>query len=39
MILVLHDSSKNIIKMGYVENHNYNRIKIFPGPWFPDGGK
>ncbi len=38
-ILVLRDSSGNITKMGYVEGHNYNKIKTFPEPWFPDGGK
>jgi len=29
-ILVKRDSSGNIIKIGYVEGHNYGQIKIFP---------
>jgi Pretoxin HINT domain len=24
---------------GYVVGHDYNVIKTFPGPWYPDGGK
>ena len=23
--------------LGYVENHDYSRIKVFPKPWYPDG--
>ncbi|MDF2648448.1 MAG: Rhs family protein [Paenibacillus sp.] len=25
-------------KLGYVLEHDYSQPKIFPGPWFPDGG-
>lgn len=24
---------------GYVVDHNYNNIKTFPSPWYPDGGR
>ncbi|OOM72486.1 tRNA(Glu)-specific nuclease WapA precursor [Clostridium beijerinckii] len=26
-------------KLGYVTNHDYSKPKLFPSPWFPDGGK
>ena len=26
-------------KLGYVKNHDYTRIRTFPGPWYPEGGK
>ncbi|UNU72750.1 hypothetical protein LU293_06455 [Moraxella nasovis] len=25
-------------RMGYVIDHNYNNIRPFPAPWYPDGG-
>ncbi|CAH8247766.1 HINT domain-containing protein [Paenibacillus melissococcoides] len=25
-------------KLGYVTNHDYSKPKLFPSPWFPDGG-
>jgi uncharacterized protein RhaS with RHS repeats len=25
-------------KLGYVKNHDYSKIKTFPGPWYPEGG-
>jgi RHS repeat-associated protein len=25
-------------KLGYVEDHDYANPKLFPGPWYPDGG-
>jgi hypothetical protein len=24
--------------LGYAENHDYSHIKLFPAPWYPDGG-
>ncbi|MNP13867.1 hypothetical protein D3C76_1061660 [compost metagenome] len=26
-------------KLGYVLNHDYSQPKLFPGPWYPEGGK
>jgi len=26
-------------KLGFVKNHDYSKIKTFPGPWYPEGGK
>ncbi|QFG21462.1 RHS repeat protein [Actinomadura sp. WMMB 499] len=26
-------------KLGYAPGHNYGNIKLFPGPWYPEGGK
>ena len=26
-------------RFGYVSDHNYNAPKLFPAPWYPDGGK
>lgn len=26
-------------KFGYVTRHDYSKVKLFPAPWFPDGGK
>lgn len=26
-------------RYGYVENHDYSKPKLFPAPWYPDGGK
>ncbi|MCE5173740.1 RHS repeat-associated core domain-containing protein [Paenibacillus profundus] len=26
-------------KLGYVIEHDYSKPKLFPSPWFPDGGK
>ncbi|MEV5829390.1 RHS repeat-associated core domain-containing protein [Spirillospora sp. NPDC052242] len=25
-------------KLGYALNHNYRNLKLFPGPWYPEGG-
>ncbi|AET59808.1 Rhs family protein [Paenibacillus terrae HPL-003] len=26
-------------KLGYVVNHDYSKPKLFPAPWYPEGGK
>ena len=26
-------------RFGYVLNHDYNRPRVFPAPWYPDGGR
>ena len=26
-------------RMGWISEHNYRAPKLFPGPWYPDGGK
>ena len=26
-------------KLGYVLDHDYSQPKLFPGPWYPEGGK
>jgi len=26
-------------RLGYAEHHDYDNCILFPGPWYPEGGK